>query len=242
MAPEERLFGLAAVTLLVVIGWFVWRRNLTLFDVFVMAGLVVFWWQAIRRFQAIRRTYETRQQLAALTPVEFEQWCAHRLRALGYSVRHVGGQGDHGIDIFAEKDGELTVVQCKRFTGRRTVGEPQIRDLYGAMHAEKAARAIVMTAGYFTAEASSWARGKPIELWDADRIVSSSSAALPVPAMEKPLVPAAEVNASARPCGQCGGEMLVRRNRSTGQPFYGCSRYPSCRFTRPMEAQTSGAG
>ncbi|TMC03293.1 MAG: hypothetical protein E6J35_07330 [Chloroflexi bacterium] len=166
MPPEERLFGLAVVTVLMLAAGFFWLPKNTnpLFVVSVLAGLAVLWWQWITSFQAIRRTYETRQQLAALTPVEFEQWCAHRLRELGYSVRHVGGQGDHGIDLFAEKDGELTVVQCKRFTGRRAVGEPQIRDLYGAMHAEKATHAIVMTAGYFTDDARAWARGKPIDL------------------------------------------------------------------------------
>ena len=242
MPPEERLFGLAVVTVLMLVGWFFWLPKNTnpLFVVSVLAGLAVLWWQWITSFQAIRRTYETRQQLAALTPVEFEQWCAHRLRELGYSVRHVGGQGDHGIDLFAEKDGELTVVQCKRFTGRRAVGEPQIRDLYGAMHAEKATHAIVMTAGYFTDDARAWARGKPIELWDADRIVGDRSSAMPLPATDK-VVPASIVNAAELRCDQCGSEMLVRRNRSTGESFYGCSRYPSCRFTRPMKAQASGA-
>ena len=242
MSPDERLVGLALVTVLMVVGWILWLPKTTspLFVVSVLAGLAVIWWQAITKFRAIRRTYETRQQLAALTPAEFEQWCAHQLRALGYTVRHVGGQGDHGIDLFAEKDGELTVVKCKRFTGRRTVGEPQIRDLFGAMHAENATRAIVMTAGYFTDEALAWARGKPIELWDADRIVRSRSSAVPLPAVEK-LVPVSSVNATELRCGQCGSEMLIRRNRSTGESFYGCSRYPSCRFTRPMKAQPSGA-
>lgn len=241
MPPEERIFGLAVVTVLMFVGWLFWLPKTTdpLFVVSVLAGLAVIWWQAITKFRAIRRTYESRQQLAALTPVEFEQWCGHRLRALGYSVRHVGGQGDHGIDLFGEKDGELTVVQCKRFTGRPTVGEPQVRDLFGAMHAEKATRAIAITAGYFTEEAKAWARGKPIELWDADRIVTSGSSA--PPAIDK-VVAVSNVNETELRCDQCGSEMLVRRNRSTGEPFYGCSRYPSCRFTRPMKAQPSGAG
>jgi len=119
MSPEERLTGLAAATLFLVIAWFLWLPKTTspLFVVSVLAGLAVVWWQAIRKFRIVRQNYETRQQLAALTPTEFEQWCAYRLQALGYTVRHVGGQGDHGIDLFAEKDGELSVVQCKRFTG-----------------------------------------------------------------------------------------------------------------------------
>lgn len=242
MSPEERLLGLAAATVFMLISWFLWLpKTNPLFEVSVLALLAFVWWQAIRRFLAIRRNYETRQQLAVLSPVEFEQWCAHKLRALGYTVRHVGGQGDHGIDLFAEKSGELTVVQCKRFTGKRAVGEPQIRDLYGAMHAEKAVRALVMTAGYFTAEATAWARGKPIELWDADRIVNSPSPAMTVPAMDTRSAPIAKVSPTALRCEQCGSALLVRRNRSTGESFYGCSRYPSCRFTRPMKAQASGA-
>jgi hypothetical protein len=32
----------------------------------------------------------------------------------------------------------------------------------------------------------------------------------------------------------CGGREVVRKNRKTGQRFYGCSRYPGCRRTRPM--------
>jgi restriction system protein len=243
MSPEERLAGLALVTLCLAIGWFLWLPKDTnpVFVLSVLAFLGVAWGQSIRGFKAIRQNYETRQQLAALTPTEFEQWCAHRLRALGYIVRHVGGQGDHGIDLFAEKDGELAVVQCKRFTGRRTVGEPHLRDLFGAMHSEGAVRAIVITAGYFTEEARAWARGKPIELWDANRIVVSPSSALSASAAAAPPLPSAHVNPADVRCEQCGSELVIRQNRSTGQTFYGCSRYPSCRFTRSMEARVSGA-
>jgi restriction system protein len=239
MAPDERIAALALVTVGLVIAWFVWPRNVSALEVLTVLGLALFWFQAIKQFQAVHRIYETREQLAALTPEQFEQWCANRLRALGYTVRHIGGQGDHGIDLFAEKDRELVVVQCKRFTGRRTVGEPQIRDVFGAMHAERAARAIVITAGYFTAEAHDWAKGKPIELWDIDRIIKLRPAG--VTAAVANMAPIAEVTEADVRCGQCGGELLVRRNRSTGEAFYGCARYPRCRFTRPMKAQTSGA-
>ncbi|MEP6694277.1 MAG: restriction endonuclease [Chloroflexota bacterium] len=258
MAPEERLAGLAAVTAFMVIGWFLWlpKDTSALFPISILALLGVFWWVAIKDFQAVRKAYATRRELSSLSPEQFEQWCANRLRELGYTVRHVGGQGDHGIDLFAEKDGERVVVQCKRFTGTRSVGEPQIRDLFGAMHAARANGAIVVTAGYFTAEARAWAHGKPIELWDVDRILRSPSHSATTPAVTPPTAPAvtpptapavtppalpsAQVNATV-PCAQCGSEMLVRRNRSSGQPFYGCSRYPGCRYTRPMEATASGA-
>jgi ssDNA-binding Zn-finger/Zn-ribbon topoisomerase 1 len=32
-------------------------------------------------------------------------------------------------------------------------------------------------------------------------------------------------------CPQCQrGDLVERRNKKTGQPFYGCSRYPDCKF------------
>ncbi len=45
--------------------------------------------------------------------------------------------------------------------------------------------------------------------------------------------PSSAVSSAAGTCS-CGGRQVVRRNRKTGQPFYGCSRYPSCKLTRPM--------
>lgn len=45
---------------------------------------------------------------------------------------------------------------------------------------------------------------------------------------------AAPVQKSSSAAGvcSCGGREVVRRNGKTGQRFYGCSRYPSCRKTR----------
>ena len=35
----------------------------------------------------------------------------------------------------------------------------------------------------------------------------------------------------AQPCPQCKrGDVVQRHNKRTGQPFYGCSRYPDCKF------------
>lgn len=32
-------------------------------------------------------------------------------------------------------------------------------------------------------------------------------------------------------CRRCGCQMVERRNRKTGQAFWGCSAYPACRHT-----------
>ena len=33
----------------------------------------------------------------------------------------------------------------------------------------------------------------------------------------------------------CGGEMVLRKRKSDGKPFYGCKRYPACRGIKNVE-------
>lgn len=35
-------------------------------------------------------------------------------------------------------------------------------------------------------------------------------------------------------CPKCGGEMVNRANRKTGDPFWGCAKFPKCRGTRKV--------
>jgi Nuclease-related domain len=44
------------------------------------------------------------------------------------------------------------------------------------------------------------------------------------------------VDAASHAC-VCGGYFVERRRRSDGAPFLGCSRYPRCRRTKPLNAQ-----
>lgn len=40
-------------------------------------------------------------------------------------------------------------------------------------------------------------------------------------------------------CPRCGAEMAVRNNKKTGNSFWGCSRWPHCRYTETMSGQGS---
>lgn len=112
-------------------------------------------------------------QLQAMSPDEFEDWVAARFRGLGYSTRVAGAQGDHGVDLVAEKSEVLAVVQCKNYKSW-SVGEPVLRDLYGAMHDFGASRAFLVTTGRVTQSAAKWAEGKPIEIWDGECVAKLS--------------------------------------------------------------------
>lgn len=67
-----------------------------------------------------------------LSDVELERLAAQVYKKMGYKVQHVGQMGDHGIDVLlTNPNNQKEIVQCKQWN--KPVGEPVLRDLYGAM-------------------------------------------------------------------------------------------------------------
>jgi hypothetical protein len=102
---------------------------------------------------------------------EFEQLCGDYFAALGYTVDLTPQSGDGGIDLVLTSNGVLAVAQCKRT--RKSVGEPVVRDLFGAMHHTGADEAFLCASSGFSAAAERWAAGKPLTLVRGDEIVST---------------------------------------------------------------------
>ncbi len=53
------------------------------------------------------------------------------------------------------------------------------------------------------------------------------------------------VTKSDVPCPKCGGDLVQRRARKSGRPFWGCARYPECEFlvnTEPLVAPCPDCG
>jgi hypothetical protein len=174
------------------------------------------------------------QYLASMPPDEFESLVCDVYRKLGYEVRATPYVGDGGIDAFLSKDGKRFVVQCKRV--RTAVGEPVVRDLFGAMHHVHSDGAIVVTTGSISDQARRWARGKPIEFVDEGRLTAMVRSVYP----DAELVPAKfratnrrEAGRKSRTCPICA-RPLRRRSGRFGY-FIGCTGYPSCRYTRPTK-------
>ena len=132
---------------------------------------VAAWVWAIITIRADRATRKSLAELQALSPDKFEDWVGARLKERGYSVKTTGMGGDHGVDLLAEKPGQLVVVKCKRFS-TPSVGEPILRDLLGAMEHFGANWGLIATTGQLTQAAATWAADKPIMIWDADGLVA----------------------------------------------------------------------
>lgn len=145
--------------------------------------------------------------LMGLPPEAFEAWVGEQFRDLGYEVQVTPFQGDHGVDLILTRHGEKTIVQCKH-DPLSTVGEPILRDLFGAMHHMGANSAALVTTGQLTKAARDWLVGKPIQVWDAPRLKQEWGVAL--------ATLSGQVTRSVSP----EGTLSTKANRNTGWYVY----------------------
>jgi restriction system protein len=213
--------------------------------IFVITGIIIL----PLEFYLIRKEHRKKQEkirdtktlsdLRALSPSEFEELVADTYRAFGHRADVVGAQGDHGVDVLVHaSNGEEWAVQCKRWRG--DVGEPVVRDFYGAMQHLQVARGAIITSSRFTQQAIEWAKGKPIYLYDGEallqilRKVQKTNQFL----NKYGKLPAPIPNRRPPVCPKCGVPMTlryVRRSDNTRRQLYGCPNYPNCRVVIPVE-------
>ncbi|MDB2105972.1 restriction endonuclease [Clostridium paraputrificum] len=105
---------------------------------------------------------------------EFEEVVSLLLKKIGFEVEQTSLSGDGGIDIIAYDNRPIFkgkyIIQCKNWT--TSVGQPQIRDLYGVVVSEQANKGILITTSSFTKQAISFAENKNLELIDYKGISS----------------------------------------------------------------------
>jgi len=127
-------------------------------------AFVILWFLRLLIRHARQRSL-LRKELYALTPAEFEERVLLLLKDLGWShLRLRGGSGDRGVDLEGEFQGLRYIVQCKRYT--KPVQPSMVRDLVGALHIQKADRALLVTTSSFTPQGYAEARDQAVELWD----------------------------------------------------------------------------
>lgn len=178
---------------------------------------------------------------------EFEMLVGEGFRLQGYQVLETGGGGaDGGIDLVLTKPGknggEKLLVQCKQWRAYK-VGVDVVRELYGVMAAKGATGGFVVTSGRFTDEAISFASGRNVTLVDGPKLhglLRQAQAGANRSPAQKPAVPVAHApspSAQALDCPLCAKPMVRRtakRGANAGNEFWGCTGYPACRGTRPI--------
>jgi hypothetical protein len=168
--------------------------------------------------------------LNSLSWDNFELLIGEIFRRKGYGIEISSGLGaDGGKDLTLRKDGELALVQCKKLACSNRVTATQMRDFFGLIVAEGAAKGFFVTTGYFSADAKKFAMGKPIELLersDVEALVAERS----VPGENLYDITswigafASRVHIVQPICPFCESPMKLRRG-AFGRPFWGCTRY-----------------
>ena len=167
------------------LGWRLWQSGLEgagRFDLIlgiaciaVGIPLALGWWSALRRWRARLKGSEwpalSLEKVSQLTPSQFEEYVAQRIFARqGYQVDNIRDVKDGGVDIVVtDAVGRRAIVQCKLY--RNVVGEPIVRDLYGALIHHEAHMAYLVTNSNISTAARRWAAGKPIALIDGKQLV-----------------------------------------------------------------------
>lgn len=171
-------------------------------------------------------------ELSALSWRQFESLVAEWFHRQGYRVVETGGGGaDGGIDLILRKEGRKELVQCKHWK-RRQVTVTTVREMWGLLQHHQAQRVWIVCTGEFTADAAAFAAGKPIRLVTGAELgslmdeIKSGAEPAPIPPESKAL---------AITCPRCGHGMVERRNHRTGDRFFGCATFPTCKGTRAMQ-------
>jgi hypothetical protein len=93
----------------------------------------------------------------------FEAEIARLLERSGFSVQHMGGPRDGGVDLIIHfLDQKEIFVQCKAH--KSPVGPGPVRDLYGTLVSRRGNSAWLISTSGFTPGATAFAQGKPIRL------------------------------------------------------------------------------
>jgi len=202
-------------------------------------------WMNRRRQQEFLNEHVDINWLNKLSWQDFEHQVAEVYRQQGFEVEETGGGGaDGGIDLILHRNHQKSVVQCKRWKTYK-IGVQPVRELFGVMHSEGADRAIFITSGIYTNEALQFAEGKPLELVDGEQFAimmrgfqKNLGHALGKPTAAGMVTSPVEIQTPARPdCPICRSPMVLRRakrGQNTGNEFWGCPKYPSCRGIRNL--------
>ena len=122
----------------------------------------------------VLKSLDSRPNLAELSPGEFEMLMTNLFEKMGLETRQTQASRDGGVDCVAwdmrPVIGGKVVIQAKRY--RNTVGVSAVRDLYGTMMNEGAAKGILVATSGYGSSAYEFAKNKPIELITGSNLLS----------------------------------------------------------------------
>lgn len=123
--------------------------------------------------QDVASSMDSRPNLMELNPFEFENLVSNLFSKMGLETKQTRSSKDGGVDAIAFDLrpilGGKVVIQAKRY--KNTVGVSAVRDLYGTMINEGAAKGILVATSGYGPDAYEFSNSKPIELIDGNGLL-----------------------------------------------------------------------
>jgi len=166
----------------------------------------------------------------------FEELCDVVFSYLNLHARNsqLGTHPGIDLELYDKKAPEnlVAIAQCQ--AGSKSVGIKYIRDFYCVMAVMKVSRAYFLTTSSFTKQAIKFSRESEVTLIDgttflkliASRSQDQSDALLSL---------ATEGDYTIPTCPICGLKMVTKTATKTGNNFWGCRIYPSCKGKLKMQ-------
>lgn len=115
----------------------------------------------------------TEQDVANLSPVAFEAYCARILNENGWQANTTKGSGDQGIDVIATKGKFKAVFQCKKYTS--PVGNKAVQEVIAGKNFASADLAFVVSNTQYSRSAVELAHKTGVHLIHYSELVNLQS-------------------------------------------------------------------
>ncbi|WP_052659377.1 restriction endonuclease [Bacillus alveayuensis] len=112
----------------------------------------------------------TLEQLKLMDPHEFERFVKLLFEWMGYQAELTPRTGDGGKDIILQRNGEKSLVECKRYN-KSKVTRPDVQKFHSALMDCHATKGYYVTTGEFTQPARDYCADKPIDLINGEKLV-----------------------------------------------------------------------
>ena len=114
----------------------------------------------------------TRNELYDLGNYEFESIVGKILKLIGFiNIKQTKATVDMAVDLFADKDGESYVIECKKYDFMHKVSRRDLMLLESARHYFKRDKALFVTLSSFPKTAFQYAKEVGMELLDGNQLL-----------------------------------------------------------------------
>ncbi|OJE50688.1 restriction endonuclease [Bacillus proteolyticus] len=201
------------------------------FILYVLFHICKFMYRKIQERRILKRMAKSGiRYIDKMDGHQFEVYLKALFRELGYSPTVTKQSNDFGADLVLKGKSRI-VIQAKRYGMKNRVGISAVQEIYAAQAYYKAHEGWVVTNSVYTRQAKELAEACNVKLIDRVELQKLINKINPEYSAEDVYQ---GVKPAERKCPTCEHDLVIRNSNKTGNKFFGCSQYPTCTHTEPI--------